>query len=80
MSSCDVQSPEAVEPLLITAVELAQLLKVSTRTLWRLQSAGRLPEPVRFGGAVRWRLEVVRNWIAEGCPPEQARENDGRRK
>lgn len=79
MSICDLQPPEASEPLLITAAELARLLKISTRTLWRLQSAGRLPEPVRFGGAVRWRLEEVRNWIAEGCPDEQARENDGRR-
>jgi len=52
---------------LITARKLAQLLEVSTRTLWRLRSAGRLPAPVRLGGAVRWRLDEVQEWIAGGC-------------
>lgn len=79
MSICDLPPAEASEPFLITAAELARLLKISTRSLWRLQSAGSLPAPVRFGGTVRWRLDEVRNWIAEGCPPAQARENEVRR-
>ena len=58
---------EFEHPLLITARKLAQLLEVSTRTLWRLRSAGQLPEPMRLGGAVRWRLDEVRAWIAGGC-------------
>jgi predicted DNA-binding transcriptional regulator AlpA len=58
---------ESETPLLITASKLAALLEVSTRTLWRLRSAGRLPEPVRLGGAVRWRREEIQNWIAGGC-------------
>ncbi len=49
------------QPLLITAVEFAGMLKVSVRTLWRLRSAGQVPAPVRLGGAVRWRLDEVRN-------------------
>ena len=80
MATCDLQSALLHEPLLIGAVDLARLLGVSTRTLWRLRSAGELPEPVRFGGTVRWRLEEVRKWIAEGCPIVRARENEGRRK
>jgi excisionase family DNA binding protein len=55
------------QPLLITAKKLAQLLGVSTRTLWRLRSAGQLPEPMRLGGAVRWRVDEVQEWIAGGC-------------
>ena len=58
---------ESETPLLITASKLAALLEISTRTLWRLRSAGRLPEPVRLGGAVRWRREDIQNWIAGGC-------------
>jgi excisionase family DNA binding protein len=58
---------ETGQPLLITARKLAQLLGVSTRTLWRLRSAGQLPEPMRLGGAVRWRFDEVREWIAGGC-------------
>ena len=60
--------PEVLEPLLITAGQLAGLLQVSTRTLWRMSSAGRLPKPIRVGGIVRWRLEEVERWIEAGCP------------
>ena len=54
-------------PAMITAVDFATMLKVSVRTLWRLRSAGQVPEPVRLGGVVRWRLDEVKNWIAGGC-------------
>jgi prophage regulatory protein len=80
MSILDLEPTTGSEPLLIPAAECARLLDVSTRTLWRQLSAGQVPRPVRFGGTVRWRLDEVRKWIAEGCPNPQARENDGRRK
>ncbi len=54
-------------PAMITAMDFARMLKVSVRTLWRLRSAGQVPEPVRLGGAVRWRLDEVKKWIAGGC-------------
>ena len=57
------------EPLLISVEELAMILKVSPRTVWRLLSAGKLIEPVRIGGAVRWRFHEVKFWIDAGCPP-----------
>jgi excisionase family DNA binding protein len=60
--------PPSTEPLFVTATELAKLLRISTRTLWRLLSAHRIPEPIRLGGAVRWRKEVIQGWIDQGCP------------
>ena len=54
-------------PSLITAAEFAGMLQVSVRTLWRLRSAGQVPAPVRLGGAVRWRFDEVKKWIADGC-------------
>jgi len=36
-------------------------------------------KPIRLGGVVRWRLGEVKKWIAAGCPPVQARENEQRR-
>jgi predicted DNA-binding transcriptional regulator AlpA len=68
------------EPLLITAEEFAEMMQVSVRTLWRLRSAGQVPEPVRIGGTVRWNRERVLDWISEGCPPLTSRENGHRRK
>ncbi len=67
------------EPLLVTAGEVATMLRISTRSLWRLRSAGILPEPLRIGGAVRWRADEIRQWITEGCPTPQTRENVSRR-
>ena len=57
------------ELLLISVDDLATILKVSTRTVWRLLSAGKLVRPVRFGGAVRWRYREVLKWIEDGCLP-----------
>jgi excisionase family DNA binding protein len=55
-------------PLLITAEEVARMMNISTRTLWRLSSAGRMPAPVRIGGNTRWRTAEVLRWIEDGCP------------
>jgi excisionase family DNA binding protein len=61
-----VKEPE--KSLLIKAEEVAQILGVSVRSVWRLHSAGRMPAPVRFAGSVRWRRTQVEQWIDEGCP------------
>lgn len=53
---------------LITADEVASILCVSTRTVWRLLSTGKMVQPIRLGGSVRWRLDEVREWINNGCP------------
>jgi len=55
--------------LLIPAEEVARMMGVSERTLWRLASAGRVPRPVRIGRNTRWRLAEIRDWIEQGCPP-----------
>lgn len=54
---------------LVTAEQLAEILQVSTRTVWRMRSAGQLPKPVRIGGNVRWRAQDLEVWIAGGCKP-----------
>jgi excisionase family DNA binding protein len=54
-------------PQLIRAEDVARMMGVSERTLWRLLSAGKLPQPVRIGRSTRWRLAEVRQWIEGGC-------------
>lgn len=81
MSSTVLVAPASPsEPLLITAEEFAELMQVSVRSIWRLRSAGEIPEPVRIGGTIRWRREEVRQWIEAGCPSQTSRENGFRRK
>lgn len=48
---------------LLTVRQLAELLQVSTRTVWRMQSAGELPEPIRISHRVRWRRDDVEEWL-----------------
>ncbi len=55
-------------PKLINAEELARLMNISERTLWRLLSGRKLPQPVRIGRNTRWRLAEVEEWIERGCP------------
>ena len=34
----------------------------------RLRDAGHMPRPVRLGALVRWRRDILDQWIASGCP------------
>jgi prophage regulatory protein len=56
------------EALAVCARELAGMLDVSLRQVWRLNSAGKLPKPVRLGGSVRWARQEVLDWFEAGCP------------
>lgn len=62
------RGPLKQEVRLIAAEEVAEILDVSTRTVWRLLSTGKLVQPLRIGGSVRWRLDEVQEWINNGCP------------
>lgn len=53
---------------LLTARELADMLNVSVRTVWRLRSSAAIPAPVRIRGSVRWNRDEVQRWIDQGCP------------
>jgi excisionase family DNA binding protein len=50
------------------AESLARLLKCSTRTIYRLCDAGRMPRPIKLGALVRWPRALISEWIATGCP------------
>jgi prophage regulatory protein len=58
-------------PEFLTVEQFAKLLQVSKRTIWRLRSAGQIPQPIQIGGGVRWRMGDIKNWIDRGCPSEQ---------
>jgi predicted DNA-binding transcriptional regulator AlpA len=60
--------PAIEGPRLLTVDELAGWLRISTRTVWRMESSGKLPSCLRFGRAKRWTDVAIRDWIAAGCP------------
>lgn len=60
------QSPQIAA--LLTADDLAMLLRCSTRSIRRLADQGSVPRPVKIGGLLRWSREVIERWIEDGCP------------
>lgn len=56
-------------PLLLTIHDLARMLSVSERELWRMRSSGKLPAPIELGPKlIRWGRAEVQDWIVAGCP------------
>jgi excisionase family DNA binding protein len=49
--------------------DLAALLNISIRQVWRMCDAGKMPKPARFGRAVRWSRSVIDKWLAAGAAP-----------
>jgi len=53
---------------------VADMLSCSTRHVYRLADAGRMPRPVKLGALVRWPRSTgnphtgILDWIADGCP------------
>jgi len=69
----------ALEPRPAVAAELLDVRAVamllggcSTRHVYRLADAGRMPRPVRLGNLIRWRKAELDAWISAGCPSQQA--------
>lgn len=61
-------SPPAQSRRLADARQVAALLGISPRHVFRLADAGKMPRPLRLGNAVRWDLDVIDEWISSGCP------------
>ena len=58
---------------LIDSREVAALLKISPRTVWRLLSGNKLPRPVKIGRNVRWILRDIETWVSNGCPSDSGK-------
>lgn len=55
-------------PLVADAKGLSKLLGLGVRTIRTHDAAGKLPQPVKLGGRVVWRLDEVRAWLDAGAP------------
>lgn len=48
---------------LITIGEVASLLRLHPKTVYRFIRRDGFPAPIKLGGASRWDLAAVQNWI-----------------
>lgn len=60
--------PAEPNSMLISVRTVAKILGISTRSVWRLHSTGKIIAPVRLGGLVRWNSDELTQWIKDGCP------------
>lgn len=61
--------PNGTPPAALLDVRaVATRLSCSTRHVYRLADAGLMPAPRRLGALVRWSVEDLDRWLADGCP------------
>jgi len=56
-----------VNSLLLSVKDVAKLLGISPRQLYRLHSAGKIPLPIRTLGRPLWNRKELESWIDAGC-------------
>lgn len=65
------------QQLLLPIAQAASLTGLAVRTIWRLVSSGRFPQPIRIGRATRWRRFDIEEWIVGLRPGQQIEVNQG---
>jgi len=58
-------------PELLTANDLATILRLHRITVSKMHTARKLPMPRIVGGAQRWTKEQIREWWEAGCPSRE---------
>jgi len=76
--SSNLAQPSSSPRQLLDVQAVAELLGCSTRHVYRLSDAGRMPAPVKLGALVRWNFGAIESWIAQGCPAVRSTKRPGR--
>jgi predicted DNA-binding transcriptional regulator AlpA len=61
-------------PKVADAERLAELLGLGIRTIRSMDSAGKLPRPLKLGARTVWIIREIRDWLAaarNGIPPDR---------
>jgi len=60
---------------LLSANELAKVLSLSKRQIFRLNSSHKIPKPIHIGGSIRWAENTISDWLAVGAPDRKTFES-----
>lgn len=64
--------PAGPLPFTMTDAEIARDLRVSPKTIRRMDEAGKIPAPVIVGArSLRWVRQTIVEWLAAGCPDRE---------
>ena len=64
-----VQRGVAVTPAALNVKQVAALLGVSARHIYRMADGGLMPRPFKLGGLNRWHRPAIEAWLADGAKP-----------
>lgn len=64
------QAPK-IEPLLLSAKQVAAVLNIGESTIWDLHARGLLPLPIKLSRRTLWSAEELRDFVRAGCPNRQ---------
>ena len=63
---------DGIVPELLTTAEVAKMLSIGERTVWRWSHSGIMPAPIKLGTglrpSVRYRRSEIVEWMEAGCP------------
>lgn len=61
---------EADDRLLLGVVDVARVLGLGERTVWRLSGSGELPAPLKIGGRRLWHRPTLEKFLSEQVESE----------
>ncbi|MBW8018029.1 MAG: hypothetical protein FVQ82_17815 [Planctomycetes bacterium] len=65
------QVNQVQQPLAISARQLASMLGVSIRQVWRLNEKKMLPKPLWLGGSRKWLRKEIEAFLEAGAPDRE---------
>ena len=69
MATAIVRPPVSPTPdaMLLDVRDVAAMLRVSPRTVYRLSDSGAMPRPRKLNALVRYSRQEIEEWIRQGC-------------
>ena len=65
----EFRKPVTDLPFLLTADDMAELLRISRKAVYAMAERGELPGVTRIGRRLRVRRDLVLRWLDEKCAP-----------
>lgn len=64
-----IDASEAALPAALNVKQVAAMLGVSERHVYRMADGGLMPRPVKLGGLNRWSRKQIEDWFEAGARP-----------
>jgi predicted DNA-binding transcriptional regulator AlpA len=68
-----IPTSQDITPAILDVVAVSRLLDCSTRSVYRLSDARRIPRPVKLGALVRWPRTSPDKWLDEAAQEAESK-------